>query len=151
MCDEMADNYKGGQDEFQEAVSPADQEVSKVINEADLEEGRQPHGEPQQSKSPEVNAPKKRGMKPRSKRNRKRPKSKLNEVEMSQPYHTSIVPLELEGETISTPTGCRWLREVQPYPYTFSTFAKARWIGRTVLDVYHREVITVSLPSERYW
>ena len=148
MCDEMTGN-KAIQDEFQEAVSPAGEEVSKVIGEADSEEGRQPHGEPQESKSPESNAPKKRGMKPKSKRNRKRRKSKLHEVELSQTYHTSVVPLELEGERIETSTNCAWLRQVQPYPYTFSTFAKARWIGRTVLDVYHTEVIRVLSVSER--
>jgi hypothetical protein len=33
----------------------------------------------------------------------------------------------------------RRIRIVYPYPYTFATFAKARWIGRTVLDVYNTE------------
>ena len=33
----------------------------------------------------------------------------------------------------------RRVRIVHPYPYTFATFAKARWIGRTVLDVYDSE------------
>lgn len=33
----------------------------------------------------------------------------------------------------------RRVRIVHPYPYTFATFAKARWIGRTVLDVYSTE------------
>ena len=31
------------------------------------------------------------------------------------------------------------VRIVHPYPYTFATFAKARWIGRSVADVYHAE------------
>jgi hypothetical protein len=30
----------------------------------------------------------------------------------------------------------RRIRVVKPYPFTFATFAKARWNGRTVLDVY---------------
>ncbi|KAL7540192.1 hypothetical protein ACHAXR_012316 [Thalassiosira sp. AJA248-18] len=28
---------------------------------------------------------------------------------------------------------------IHPYPYTFATFAKARWVGRTVVDIYHEE------------
>jgi hypothetical protein len=28
---------------------------------------------------------------------------------------------------------------VYPYPYTFAAFAKARWVGRTLLDVYVSE------------
>ncbi|EED90051.1 predicted protein, partial [Thalassiosira pseudonana CCMP1335] len=30
-------------------------------------------------------------------------------------------------------------RIVHPYPFTFATFAKARWVGRTVVDVYNEE------------
>ena len=33
----------------------------------------------------------------------------------------------------------RRVRIVYPYPYTFATFAKARWIGRTVVDIYNDE------------
>ena len=33
----------------------------------------------------------------------------------------------------------RRVRIVYPYPFTFATFAKARWVGRTVADVYHEE------------
>ena len=33
----------------------------------------------------------------------------------------------------------RRVRIVHPYPFTFATFAKARWIGRTVVDIYHEE------------
>ena len=33
----------------------------------------------------------------------------------------------------------RRVRIIRPYPYTFATFAKARWIGRTVVDIYHEE------------
>jgi len=33
----------------------------------------------------------------------------------------------------------RWIRIVSPYPYSYSTHAKARWIGRSVLDVYADE------------
>ncbi len=31
------------------------------------------------------------------------------------------------------------VRIVYPYPYTFATFAKARWVGRTVVDIYNDE------------
>ena len=33
----------------------------------------------------------------------------------------------------------RRIRIIYPYPFTFATFAKARWIGRTVVDIYHEE------------
>ena len=33
----------------------------------------------------------------------------------------------------------RRVRIIHPYPFTFATFAKARWVGRTVVDVYHGE------------
>jgi hypothetical protein len=79
---------------------------------------------------------KKRGMKPKSKRNRKRARSELHSIE-NQTYQTHVRPLELDGITVKSSTG--WLRTVEPYPYSFSTFAKARWLGRTVLDVYHTE------------
>jgi 23S rRNA-/tRNA-specific pseudouridylate synthase len=80
----------------------------------------------------------KRGMKKQnSKRNRKQPRSDENQ----QPpvVETRICKLELEEDSIQTSTGCSWLRVVEPYPYSFSTYAKARWIGRTILDVYHTE------------
>jgi hypothetical protein len=79
---------------------------------------------------------KKRGMKPRSQRNRKRARSQAHSIE-DQSYATTVARLELDGEAIHKSTG--WLRTVEPYPYTFSTFAKARWLDRTVLDVYCTE------------
>eukprot|EP00986_Skeletonema_menzelii_P001736 scaffold481_cov148-Skeletonema_menzelii.AAC.2 len=33
----------------------------------------------------------------------------------------------------------RRVRIVHPYPYTFAAFAKSRWIGRSLIDVYHDE------------
>ena len=33
----------------------------------------------------------------------------------------------------------RRVRIVYPYPFKFATFAKARWVGRTVADIYHEE------------
>lgn len=81
------------------------------------------------------NQSKKRGMKPRSKRNRKRARSKLDVEE--QNYETSVCRLEINGKPVNSSAG--WLRTVEPYPYTFSTFAKARWVGRTLLEVYNTE------------
>lgn len=33
----------------------------------------------------------------------------------------------------------RRVRIVHPYPYTFATFAKSRWLGRPLIDVYQQE------------
>ncbi len=33
----------------------------------------------------------------------------------------------------------RRVRIIHPYPFTFATFAKARWVGKTVADIYHEE------------
>jgi hypothetical protein len=90
----------------------------------------------QESNEPSDRKQHKRGMKPRSKRNRKRARSELHSIE-NQTFHTHVRPLELDGIAVKSSTG--WLRTVEPYPYSFSTFAKARWLGRTVLDVYHTE------------
>lgn len=79
-------------------------------------------------------------MKPRSKRNRKRPRSERQQEELV--CTTSIVPLELDGKPIlssSRGNAQAWIRMVEPYPYTFTSFAKARWVGRTALDVYSTE------------
>jgi 23S rRNA-/tRNA-specific pseudouridylate synthase len=78
----------------------------------------------------------KRGMKPRSQRNRKRPRSELYSNE-NQTYETEICRLKLDGQPVKG--AFAWVRVVKPYPYTFATFAKARWLGRSVLDVYHSE------------
>eukprot|EP00804_Cyclotella_cryptica_P028708 CCRYP_008221-RA/>CCRYP_008221-RA protein AED:0.02 eAED:0.02 QI:884/1/1/1/1/1/2/198/680 len=77
--------------------------------------------------------------------------------ELSQPPHVDEVPLLDAFDLISGRNAFddsqnektsvkqirtidkRRVRIVRPYPYTFATFAKARWIGRTVLDVYHTE------------
>ena len=53
--------------------------------------------------------------------------------------------LDIDTTKLSTDTSNlqikaeRRVRVVHPYPYTFSTFAKSRWIGRTLIDVYHDE------------
>lgn len=62
----------------------------------------------------------------RKKRNRKRPISEATATDIS----TRIVHLPLTGTT---------LRIIEPYMHTFASFAKARWIGRTLLDVYSTE------------
>ncbi|KAL9179442.1 hypothetical protein ACHAXT_008732 [Thalassiosira profunda] len=99
-------------------------------------------------------------MKPRSKRNRKRPRGGLGclvgdgtgaPIDAASPSSllvVDVVPLSAAFEAISEATlddhsmrlhGRRRVRIVRPYPYTFATFAKARWLGRTVADVYHEE------------
>jgi hypothetical protein len=51
-------------------------------------------------------------------------------------FQAQVLPLPLiQGK----PLVQGWVRIIQPYPYTYSTYAKSRWIGRTVLDVYHTE------------
>lgn len=89
----------------------------------------------------------KRGMKPRSKRNRKRPRSERHALEEEINHKTHILPLELDGRPIHDNAPI-WIRAIEPYPYTFSTFAKARWLGRTVLDIYATEF--GSYPTNYY-
>lgn len=101
-------------------------------------------------------------MKPRSKRNR-RPRGGFgclvgdgedlschgsNSTSLpSNHLHVEVVPL---SEAIGLPSDAasarsdannnqRRVRIVHPYPFTFATFAKARWVGRTVVDVYNEE------------
>jgi len=80
----------------------------------------------------------KRGMRPRSKRNRKRARSERHALEEVTSPNVHIRPLELDGRPIHAGTRT-WIRAVEPYPHTFSTFAKSRWLGRTILDVYCTE------------
>eukprot|EP00980_Cylindrotheca_fusiformis_P029120 scaffold22733_cov214-Cylindrotheca_fusiformis.AAC.2 len=80
---------------------------------------------------------KNRGMKSRSDRNRKRPGAKAQALE-DVVNRTHVHRLAIDGKIINDSTTI-WLRTVEPYPYTFSTFPKARWLGRTVLDVYTTE------------
>ena len=81
---------------------------------------------------------KKRGMKPRSQRNRKRPRSEVHSLGEEAQYNIQVHRLAIDGKPIQD-SAVKWLRTVEPYPYTFSTFAKARWLGRTVLDIYATE------------
>lgn len=117
-----------------------------------------PHDEdPKQSKKcdaigdPSTTTKTKRGMKPRSKRDRKRPRSEVHALKDAFEYQTSVRRLELNGKPLAASLrsqNVQWLRLVEPYPYTFSTFAKARWVGRSVFDVYSTEF--GSYPSSYY-
>ena len=100
-------------------------------------------------------------MKPRSKRNRKRPREDDDGLVQ---YETTVIPYPVSVEdernhhdeatqqqqqqeqhgTSSHP----YIRTIQPYPYTYATFAKGRWLGRTLLDVYSTEY--GSYPSSYY-
>ena len=33
----------------------------------------------------------------------------------------------------------RRIRIIHPYPFTFATFAKQRWLGRSIVDIYNDE------------
>jgi 23S rRNA-/tRNA-specific pseudouridylate synthase len=79
---------------------------------------------------------KKRGMKPRSQRNRKRPRSDVHSND-ELVVKAKVVPLDLNGEKV--PTAPDYIRMIEPYPYTFASHAKARWIGRSVLEIYTTE------------
>ena len=78
-------------------------------------------------------------MKPRSKRNRKRPRSNANALKEDPVYETTVRRLELDGKPIGEGGAPKWLRVVKPYAYNFSTYAKGRWEGRTIIDVYSTE------------
>jgi 23S rRNA-/tRNA-specific pseudouridylate synthase len=66
-------------------------------------------------------------------------------------FTAQIVPLELDGHAAvvgdnSSSSGSRrqssvpaYVRLIQPYPYTFTSFAKQRWCDRTLLDVFSDE------------
>jgi len=102
----------------------------------------------------------------RSKRNRKRPRGGIgclvgdggegrDRDDVSLPLsssllRTQVVPLSVafnmicrDGISSTASSGIidteRRIRIIYPYPFTFATFAKARWIGRTVVDIYHEE------------
>lgn len=77
-------------------------------------------------------------MKPRSKRNRKRPRSNVNGLKEDPVYETTIRRLELDGKPIGGGAP-KWLRVIKPYAYNFSTYAKGRWEGRALIDVYSTE------------
>lgn len=103
----------------------------------------------------EMNKKRKRGLKPRSKRNRKRARGGIGihniydterdvdgEDDSSQyQVQIDIMPLDIHYNDKKSyeRKGEKRIRVVRPYPYTHATFAKARWIDRTLLDVYTTE------------
>lgn len=78
-----------------------------------------------------------RGPKPRSQRNRKRTRPDVNEE--------AIQNLQFHVEHLS---GKQWLLHLDPYAYTFESFAKSRWTDRSILDVYADEF--KAYPSSYY-
>ena len=73
----------------------------------------------------------------KSKRTRKRPLSIVNAVNENLVYETKVRPLEMDGKLIEA--NYKFLRTIKPYAYTYTTYAKGRWEGRTILDVYSTE------------
>ena len=65
-------------------------------------------------------------MKPRSKRNRKRPRSLVHQIDENYQNEIQIDRLSINGQPIKD-SNVEWLRRVKPYPYTFTCYAKARW------------------------
>jgi hypothetical protein len=75
----------------------------------------------------------------RAKRVRKRPRSNVHSND-NLIIETSVKRLEMDGKPLLDAGGAeQWIRVIHPYPYTFSSFAKERWVGRTVLDIYVTE------------
>ena len=83
-----------------------------------------------QDKENKTKRQREREEKPRERR-RKRRKQK---PEDNHQYQFLIQSLELDGVNIGGA-----IRKVEPYPFTYTTFCKARWIGKSLLDIYHSE------------
>lgn len=93
---------------------------------------------------------KKRGLqnsKSQRKQNRKRRKGGgIDCLDVSE-LDVDILPLVVDSATgepvaaadVSSDDVVKRIRIVRPYPFTFATFAKQRWLGRSALDVYHQE------------
>jgi len=108
----------------------------------------------------------KRGLKPRSKRNRKRKRGGVGIPEVNgngqSEYHVQIdvLPLAVTHHSIATrmkqdrcqvigqesiesasapSISAKRVRVVRPYPFTYATFAKQRWVDRKIIDVYNDE------------
>lgn len=100
----------------------------------------------------------------RSKRNRKRPRSEIGDdiskralvpatirpLDLPSMEANGVAPLLADANDLSIGNGLSLtnrssiktpllLRIIQPYHYTFSSFCKQRWVGRTVLDIYCQE------------
>ncbi|CAB9501385.1 pseudouridine(32) synthase, mitochondrial [Seminavis robusta] len=76
----------------------------------------------------------------RPKRIRKRPRSEIHSNDNLK-IDTTVKRLEVNGQPLLGVDGAteQFIRVIHPYAYTFSSFAKQRWIGRTVLDIYVTE------------
>ena len=88
-----------------------------------------------------------RNSKSQRKQNRKRRKGGgIDCLDVSE-LGVDILPLVVDSATgepvaaadVSSDDVVKRIRLVRPYPFTFATFAKQRWIGRSILDVYHQE------------
>ena len=81
------------------------------------------------------------------KQNRKRRKGGGIDCLDVSDLDVDILPLVIDSATgepvaaadVSSDDVVKRIRLVRPYPFTFATFAKQRWIGRSILDVYHQE------------
>lgn len=123
---------KGEGNEILQESNQGDDLISSVSNN-NKESGC--NGQDQEQSSPER---KKRGKKPRSKRNRKRPRSEVHSNDDLK-IESTVKRLEMNGKPILEAGSEQFIRVIHPYPYTFSTHAKKRWIGRTLLDIYGDE------------
>lgn len=57
-------------------------------------------------------------------------------------FTARVVPLELDGQAAGgnrQSSSVPYVRVIQPYPYTFTSFAKKRWLERAVIDVFSSE------------
>mmetsp|Transcript_8573 Transcript_8573/g.17443 ORF Transcript_8573/g.17443 Transcript_8573/m.17443 type:complete len:578 (-) Transcript_8573:57-1790(-) len=89
----------------------------------------------------------KRGERPHrpSKENRKRARGggRVGGAGAETEIEVEILPLTTakdDGDRdYSRNTIVKRIRVVRPYPFTFSTFAKARWKDQCIIDVYHKE------------
>ena len=105
--------------------------VTTTTNTVDNDDPRQETEQQHQHQRKRV-PPKNEGRRSRrQKRVRKRPKV---DSAVEPVYEFVVKRLELNGEQLDG-----YIRLIKPYAYTFKTYAKARWIGRSVLDVYSTE------------
>ena len=85
--------------------------------------------------------------KSRGKHNRKRRKGggidSLDVSELDIDYRPLVIDsatgVPVAAANVSSTDIVQRIRIIRPYPFTFTTFAKQRWLGRSILDVYHSE------------